>query len=130
MFSTPVARRPARSPMGWRLVAGLAAVALLASGTCAVLFALVPAPTDSGSALRPAALRPWTVCAQAVRARLAGQRDIRVTGPTLTRWETSGAGVDLTGRVTSSNARATAFGCHAIKVGSDWHVERLVLRER
>jgi hypothetical protein len=48
-------------------------------------------------------------------------------GPTLIRWASSEVGVDLSGHATGAGIRPTAFGCHAIRLGTTWQVERLIL---
>ena len=117
--------------MGLRLVVGLAALALVAAGVTLVLFALSPVAGRSASASsRPSVLQPWTACARAVRHQLAGVEGVDVRGPARTRWEPSGAGVDLSGQAAGADIRAKAFSCHAIRLGTSWHVERLVFTER
>ena len=118
--------------MGWRLVVGLTTLAVVAFGVSFALLALAPGagPTASAANARPSVLQPWAACARAVRHQLAGPERVDVAGPARTRWEPSGAGVDLTGRATGSGIRPTAFGCHAIRLGTSWHVERLIFTER
>ena len=129
----PSARADERSPwVGWRLVGGLTALAAVALGVSFALLALAPGaglPASTANA-HASVHQPWVACARAVRHRLAGPEGVDVTGPAGTRWEPSGAAVDLTGRATGSGIRPTAFGCHAIRLGTSWQVERLVFTER
>ena len=118
--------------MGWRLVMGLAALAVVAVGVSVALLALSPVAAPSASASnRPSVLQPWAACARAVRHQLAGiERVDVVAGPARARWEASGAGVDLSGRATGSEMRSRGFSCHAIRLGTSWQVERLIFTER
>lgn len=118
--------------MGWRLVAALTALAAVACGITVALVALVPDPAMSGAFARPRprAATPWAACARAVRHQLADASGIEVQGPTRTRWEASGAGVDLSGQTRGGDRKAVAFGCHAVRLGEDWQVERIVFTDR
>ena len=117
--------------MGWRLVAGLTARAVVTFG---VLF--IPArpragrgapglggerPSDRASAL--GGLRPGRpTAARGPRARGHGRADSHPLGGVR-------ASVDLIGEATGSGIRPTVFGCHAIRLGI-WQVERLIFTER
>ena len=115
--------------MGWRLVIALSALALVVVGASLVLLAVAPEPNGSGLTANsnPSVLPPWAACARAVRDQLAEPHGVEVRGPTLIRWETSGVGVDLSGHATGAGIRPTAFGCHAIRLGTTWQVERVIL---
>jgi hypothetical protein len=117
--------------VGWRLVTGLVALAVVALAVSILVIEFVPGPdysTPTGG-VDPSPLRPWAACARAVRQHLADRSEVEVEGPTRTRWESSGAGVDLTGRASGAGMPPIAFGCHAIRLGSDWHVERLIFTD-
>jgi len=124
----PSARADERS-MGGRLALGLTALALIAVGVSYALVALSPAAGPRAASARPSVLHPWAACARAVRHQLAGLERVDVIGPARTRWERSGAGVDLTGRASGSERRPQAFSCHAIRLGTSWQVERLIFTE-
>ena len=116
---------------GWRLALSLSALAVVAGAVSLALLALVSDP-DEPSLLAEAdglVARPWAACARAVRQELPHTQSLELAGPTMVRWETSGIGVDLAGRAIGGGLRPTAFGCHAIRLGSEWQVERLILAE-
>lgn len=118
--------------MGWRLVTGLVALAVVALTVSTFLLRLAPGPDrsmrrDGGD---PSALLPWAACARAVRQHLAAQGEVEIEGPTRAHWENSGAGVDLAGRASGAGIAPIAFGCHAIRLNSGWHVERLIFTDR
>ena len=115
---------------GWRLALSLSALAVVAVAVSLLLLALVSDP-DERSLIAEAdssIARPWAACTRAVRQELSHTQGLELAGPTMVRWESSG-GVDLAGRAIGGGLRATAFGCHAIRLGSEWQVERLILAE-
>jgi hypothetical protein len=118
--------------MGWRLVVALTALAVVAVGVSLALMALSPVGGPAAAmSNRRSVLQPWAACASAVRHQLAGiERVDVVAGPARARWEASGAGVDLSGRATGSEMRPRGFSCHAIRLGTNWQVERLIFTER
>jgi hypothetical protein len=116
--------------MGWRLVASLAALAAVACGITLALVGLMPEPGAPGVARQRARVSPWAACTRAVRHHLADPPGVEVHGPTRTWWDASGAGVDMSGRATGGEVKEGGFGCHAIRLGDDWHVERLVFSDR
>lgn len=121
---------PLHPVVGWRLVAALTALAAVACGITLVLVALVPEPGAPGAARLRVRTSPWAACARAVRHQLADPPGVEVHGPTRTRWDATGAGVDMSGRTTGGAVKDAGFGCHAIRLGDDWQVERLVFADR
>lgn len=116
--------------MGWRLVTGLAALAAVALVVTFAIVAVAPRPEEPGQLrpVDPALAAPWDACAHAVRQHLP-ERPLDLVGPVQTRWDQSGAGVDLTGRAEGKGIGAMAFGCHARRLDGDWEVDRLVFTE-
>jgi hypothetical protein len=116
---------------GWRLALSLSALAVVAVAVSLMLLTLVSGPDERPliAAADGSIARPWAACARAVRQELPHTQGLELAGPTLVRWESSGVGVDLAGRAIGGGLRATAFGCHAIRLGSEWQVERLILAE-
>lgn len=118
-------------PTGWRLLLSLSALAVVAVAASFILLWLVPDRDDSPLTADAdgSIARPWAACARAVRQELPHAQGLELAGPTMVRWESTGIGVDLTGRASGGGLRPTAFGCHAIRLGSEWQVERLILAE-
>jgi hypothetical protein len=117
-------------PRGWRLTLSLSALAAVAAGASLVVLALAPDVDERATAdVDGSIARPWAACARAVRQELPHARGLELAGPTMARWESSGIGVELTGRASGGGLRPTAFGCHAIRLGTEWQVERLILAE-
>ena len=109
----------------------LSALAVVAVAVTMMLLALVSDPDESSPIAEAdgSIARPWAACARAVRQELPQTQSLELAGPTMVRWESSGIGVDLAGRAIGGGLRPTAFGCHAIRLGSEWQVERLILAE-
>jgi len=112
-------------------VLSLSALAVVAVAVTMMLLALVSDPDESSPIAEAdgSIARPWAACARAVRQELPQTQSLELAGPTMVRWESSGIGVDLAGRAVGGGLRPTAFGCHAIRLGSEWQVERLILAE-
>jgi hypothetical protein len=112
-------------------VLSLSALAIVAVAASFILLWLVPDRDEPSSSADTdgSIARPWAACARAVRQELPHAPGLELAGPTMVRWESSGIGVDLAGRASGGGLRPTAFGCHAIRLGTEWQVERLILAE-
>jgi hypothetical protein len=108
---------------GWHLAGGLA---LLAVVMLAMLWLLPdPAPTAKPSVgMHPAILAPWSVCARAVVSQLG--RGVQIVGPNRIAWDDSGRIADVLGVAAAHGGQADRpFACRAVRLDSQWQVERL-----
>ena len=115
--------RPVSLTVGWRLVAGLVALALF----MVVLVAVLPGRRTSSERLDPVMAVPWQTCAQGVRRQIAPLADAEIAGPMEALWERSGAAVEMLGSIRQWGQPERPFACRAVLLGGRWTLDRILL---